>query len=155
MNDLYKDGNIVPFEVWKSRGVSNCEYMLWRGLLKSIPKEWTEMLKGDQAIDDKMKLGLVVYGDNSTNIQNVSEKDVKKYYKHMAYTKLRAQDLKARAKYTMLFQVEEDLWSDIYVLPFDIIYDHKIMDMQYRILHRYIGTNKLLYIWTTVRRWDQ
>ena len=76
---------------------------------------------------------------------NLTEQDIKRYLKYVQYKKLKETDLKAKVKYTTMFTVKSDEWEHIYTLPFTILADNKVMDLQYRVLHRYIGTNKLLY----------
>ena len=44
-----------------------------------------------------------------------------------------------------MFNLDTDEWVKIYALPFTLLSDNKIIDLQYRILHRTLGTNKLLY----------
>ena len=41
--------------------------------------------------------------------------------------------------------VNEESWPNIYSLAKCILYDNKIIEMQYKIIHRIIGTNKLLF----------
>ena len=75
----------------------------------------------------------------------ISEKEVKHYYLKKAYDKLKESDFKAQVKYNQQFNVPPESWSTIYNIPFNTVYDHKIIDLQYRIVHRYIGTRSLLY----------
>ena len=70
---------------------------------------------------------------------------MKNCFKYVAYKKFSTCELKAQTKYIDMFKLQDHVWSDIYSLPFSIICDNKIIDLQYRILHRYIGTNCLLH----------
>ena len=38
IKDMYSNGNIIPFEVWKSRGAQDVDYLLWRGIVSSVTK---------------------------------------------------------------------------------------------------------------------
>ena len=145
VNDLYNDGELIPFDTWQSRGAFKCDYMLWRGIIKSLPNLWNILVKGNDFINDEVILGSIVYGDDTKNISCITEKEMKNCFKYVAYNKLTPCELKAQAKYTDMFKLQDDVWSDINMLPFKVIFDNKIIDLQYRILHRYIGTNHLLH----------
>ena len=43
------------------------------------------------------------------------------------------------------FDVQDDEWKCIYLLAKEITVDNKLIEMQLKIIHRIIGTNKLLY----------
>ncbi len=47
VNDLYKCGKLIPFDVWLSRGATVADYLLWQALIDALPKEWKLMLKED------------------------------------------------------------------------------------------------------------
>ena len=87
--------------------------------------------------------GRIVFGDNIKHVTKISEKEVKHYYLKTAYDKLKESDFKAQVKYNHQFNVPPESWSTIYNIPFNTVYDHKIIDLQYRIVHRYIGTRSL------------
>ena len=88
----------------------------------------------------------VVYGTQQTNIEKLTEKDVKCYYKHVSYSQLKETDFKAKMRYITTLQLEDgEIWKTVYVNPFDLLVENRVIEMQYKILHRIIGTNRLLY----------
>ena len=40
--------------------------------------------------------------------------------------------------------VSQHLWNNIYILPRVSVYNNKIKDLQFKILHIFVATNKLL-----------
>ena len=51
----------------------------------------------------------------------------------------------AQLKYSLDFQIDEDDWKEIYLRPKQLLYDHKIQETQFKILHNYVPTNRLLF----------
>ena len=79
------------------------------------------------------------------NVLEITEKDVKKLFIEQRYEKLDVSDFKSQNKYEKLFDIDTISWPNIYKLPFDILCENKVIDLQYRIVHRYIGTQHLLF----------
>ncbi len=54
---------------------------------------------------------------------------------------------KAKLKYMMYFNMDitPQVWERYYMLPHLCIINNEIKEMQFKILHRYLATNKLLY----------
>ena len=52
---------------------------------------------------------------------------------------------KAMLKYSSMYNIPEEAWKNIYSLFRTCTKDNKIKELQYKILHRYIPTNKLLF----------
>ena len=45
IGDLYKDGEIIEFDYWHSRGIARKYYLNWMSLISSIPKNIKFYLK--------------------------------------------------------------------------------------------------------------
>ena len=52
---------------------------------------------------------------------------------------------KTRNKYSLMHNIPEEAWNNIYTIFRSCTKDNKIKELQYKILHRYIPTNKLLF----------
>ena len=85
----------------------------------------------------------VLIGDSNGILKNMSTKKICNYITSKKYIR----EISARNKFCSNFNIEQNksIWSQIYVMPFQILYDNCIKEMQFKILHRNIPTNKLLY----------
>mgnify|MGYP001596674902 CR=1 FL=1 len=142
-NDLYQDGVLIPFDIWQTRGARVQDYMAWRNIISCIPNA----MKLHAHTNDHNEVKYVEWGGQfSRNIINSSEKDFKSLINKQEYNLLKQEDFKVKNKYNRIFgNISEDEWKKIYVLPHHTVKDNKIKEIQYKILFRYIGTNKLLY----------
>ena len=52
---------------------------------------------------------------------------------------------KASITYSNEFTLDKADWEDIYVLPRKLKMSNKVKEINYKILHNYVATNKLLY----------
>ena len=52
---------------------------------------------------------------------------------------------KAKEKYSQKYNVAEDEWRQIFILPRTVTKLNILKDLQFQILHRFIATNKYLY----------
>ena len=52
---------------------------------------------------------------------------------------------KAMLKYSSMYNILQEVWKTIYSIYRSCTKDNKIKELQYKILHRYIPTNKLLF----------
>ena len=145
VNDLYQHGRLIPFNTWIRRGASLNEYLLWRGIVKAIPSSWSNLLQQNIEMSTRLELGMIEFDMKCVNIMQATEKDFKDFFRYRRYGSLKTTEFKTQMKYTGDFDLDLESWSEIYSLPFKILIDNKIKDLQYRIMHRYIGTNKLLY----------
>ena len=146
VNDLYNNGELIPFNTWMARGASISDYMLWRGLVESIPCTWKFLVRNDVIVSKIVKPSFVMYENKQVSINDITERELKCHYRYVVYDKMHEKDFKAKMKYTNLFNVQSpDEWKTIYMLPFKLLVDNKVIEMQYKILHRIIGTNRFLY----------
>jgi hypothetical protein len=121
VNDLYCNGKLVSFNVWLSRGAQLVDYLLWRGILDSLPALWKDLLKNENAISNTIQMCTVVYGTTVTNIKSLTEKDVKNFYRHVSYNQLKENEFKAQMKYNAILNLDDlNTWKIIYCNPIEI-----------------------------------
>ena len=137
--DLYDSrGHVIPFDEWKNRGVTQRSYMLWRGLvqkLKTITKEPCINIETDQ-------------NDLSFELKNGEIVDVLNSNSKIIYHKIVDQKMsvtKAMNKYSNQYNIPTENWKNIFKLFRTCLKDNIIKELQYKILHQYIPTNKLLF----------
>ena len=141
-NDLFQDGKIILFDTWKSRGASICDYLEWRNILSAV------LSKNIKGVRDN-SISNVCYPNLGTIsavrfIHSINEKDLKFLLNKTNMKSIK--EYKVRNKHIQIHgKMEEEAWYKIYELPHLILTDNMIKEFQYKILFRYIGTNKLLY----------
>ena len=143
VEDLYTNGTVVPFNVWQKRGALVKDYMGWRNIISCIPVDIKTQL-------DNLKQQSVFYPmfgtKNNILVQNASEKDIKEFLHITDFKQMKENDFKIRQKLTYIHgNMDHETWQNIYTLPHDILKCNKLKELQYKILFRYLGTNKLLY----------
>ena len=142
--DLFENGNIIPYATWQERGALQKNYMFWRQIISSIPVFMKQNILS--TFNDNVEYPTVDTDNKQVKISKVSEKDLKNSLSHTKYKLLKENDFKAKRKFDSLFgEIDDKLWHNIYSLPRRIMKDNKIIELQYKILYRYIGTNRLLY----------
>ena len=103
VTDLYENGNLIPFDTWLRRGAHPADYLMWFGVVESIPKEWKLMLKSDQDITNVIQTGTVMVNGRIMPLSKLSQKDIKTCYKSLLIKDLKESDYKAKIKYNHLF----------------------------------------------------
>ena len=117
--------------------------LTWRGIVASIPDEWKRLIVQNHVqILYQDKICGILYDNTFIPVNKIAQKDIKNWQRwHRKQTVLKAKE-KYNEKFTVISQ---ETWQNVYTLAKDIIMDNKIIEMQYKILHRIIGTNKMLY----------
>ena len=98
-----------------------------------------------QFVTDEIDYCKVRYENVKTNIFDITEKGIKNVIKANVLVSMNDNECKAKQKFTTSLHVKEEEWNTIYCNPFENIVDNRIIEMQYKILHRIIGTKSLLY----------
>ena len=140
--DLFDDQNkIISYKIWRERGALPQDYMLWRSIVASVKQKVK-----NQVIVKEIVYPFLKVKEKQINITKVTEKEIKLYYNEKEYSSLQENDFKVKQKYKEMYEdiLEED-WKILYTLPRNLLRDNKIKEFQYKILFRYIGTNKLLH----------
>ena len=146
INDLFEAGTLVTYDEWLSRGATPGDFLIWRGIVHALPLRWKQFLMDDVNVGTDINVCQVACANTTLNLCMLTEKDIKRVYIEKAYKKLKPHDFKNKIKYGDLFQgLSKEEWENIYTCPIGIMQDNRIIEMQYKICHRIIGTNKLLY----------
>ena len=144
VSDLYCENRIIPFETLLARGVKRADFLIWRGILQSIPENMKHYANNIDTLD----LGWF-HCDISNKvilIDKASEKQIKSAIRTVSLKQMDARDYKAQKKFESIHgNITEEEWKDIYMLPRNLKIDNFTKDLQYKILLRFLPTNKLLY----------
>ena len=138
--DLFNtDGSVISFHTWKTRGVSKPKFMLWRGLVNKV-RTFSVNMYNKEAITNA-GITITLTKNEAVNILCSNSKAI--------YSKLvqRKQEQPTAFKtYTNIFEnLQESELSYIYMLPRFCTSDVLLKEFQFKILHRYLPTNELLY----------
>ena len=144
IHDLYNnDGSVIPFDTWVSRGVDKKHYILWRGLIGIASK--IERSTAEK-IDRQINKGFIESDTGKIEIDSVSEKQIKIALRKNDYKNLKHCNFKSIIKYeTIHGKIDTVEWKDIYTLPRLCRVDNSTKDVQYKILHRFLPTQFLLF----------
>ena len=105
----------------------------------AIPTDWKELIQKREiyVIDNNCYVN--TNGDK-TELQNMNQKSI---YKALVIKKLDRSA--AYRKHTATYNLDEDEWKSIYLMPHALPISNKAKEMNYKIVHGYVTTNHLLY----------
>ena len=136
--DLFdSSGIVIPFHIWKTRGVSVSKYMLWRSLVSKI-----------RSIN--ISYENVNYMYTHTKVVHINEKyvDIESTPTRELYAHLVKQQLDTPTSYAKYSQYVDQLTEiekkNMFILPRICTQDNELKEFQYKVLHRYLPTNTLL-----------
>ena len=149
ISDLYCDGKLIPYDVWLKRGALPKDYILWRGIIHSLPanikylaKDINEATSGNNRHNTTIKLA----NNSVKQIGKCSQKDIKAILRCEKFSNLKDNDFKAKIKYSNLLNgIQNETWQNIFILLINLHCNNKICEMQFKILHRIIGVNNFLF----------
>ena len=144
INDLLSsNGGLVKTDELISRGFSYAEAFSVMSLIDAIPSEWRKKLKNRKPIALSnivcRKKQLLLNG-NPTNFINITQKSV--------YLELTSRIINfptAQKSFSYIYPNTKFDWKAIYELPLKVTIDTKTRQFQYKILHRILYTNKMLF----------
>ena len=143
-SDLYENGRLIPFIEWKKRGAIAKDFLIWRGLLQTIPREVKRAaaaLSQDQK--DENSYNKIKIGNVYKELKKISQRDIKDVIRNQ---KLLTNVIKSIDKFNFkISNISDQEWKNSFSFPHEIKIDNKIREMQFKILHRIIGVNKFLY----------
>ena len=144
VSDLNHEGKLIEFNILLARGAKQSDFLIWRGLLKAIP----DGLKQLDNNHPQFNTGYFLCGISKTNImiEKATEKQIKSGIKYASLQAMQMKDFKARAKFEAIHgDIRLEEWAKILALPHSLNIDNFTKDLQYKILNRFLPTNKLLF----------
>ena len=140
VSDLFDDSNvIIPFDIWQARGVSHSKYLQWRGIISKV--RCYDITRINQNTIEFCHSCIYLKTGDVINLENSTSSNIYQYL-----VKLKCVSPTGLLKYRTVFEdlVDREI-ENMYVLPRVICKDIGIHNLQYKILHRYIPTNALLF----------
>jgi hypothetical protein len=140
---FYTDGKIIPFDTWISRGVFKSNYLLWRGLVHCASKVDKFGLSNRYR---RVNRGYIELEVTCVSIDKVTQKEVKDAIRYKEYISIIQKGYNSMVRYTAIHGVIDiNRWMEIYSLPRICDVTNRIRDLQYKIVHRFLPTQSLLY----------
>ena len=138
ISDLFKPGGTaIPFCDWKTRGVSKSKYMVWRGLLEKVRAFKSDIKPGEGIRPNRI---ILLPTNDNIDIQMTTSKEL-----YCKIIKLKREKPKSLEKYENRFSLETEDFENVFVIPRVCVKNNLIKEFQYKVLHRYLPTNDLLY----------
>ena len=136
LSDLYsKDGKAVPFNTWVEKGLNPNKYFKWRALISCT---WSKRLHAHKP--EKPTPNKIMNNGKDIEITEIGQRDI---YNFFLKTKL--EDISPLIeKYKVEYDLSNDDVEYLFLLPRKCTIDHKLRELQYKIIYRYLPTNKKL-----------
>lgn len=135
VKDLFNTSNRpIPINAFKDRySLDVLPFTILFGIITAIPNEW------------KSRLGETTLDAPDHPIQSLHTIP---FLSRFIYTKLitsQAVIPTATRKWNLIFTITDRQWKTIFQAPFYSVRDSKVQYLQFRFIHRILGTNHLLY----------
>ena len=140
LEDLYVDKIVIQFHVWLKRGAMPNDFLLWRGLVQKATKE---------NLNSEIKFinrGYIQINNQSKEIEGISQSDLNECFNRKDLQTLKKSDFKAKVKHENIHgAISDNEWRCIFNLLRSVKSRNYVKDIQYKIIYRFLATNKLLY----------
>ena len=133
------DGSFLSFDDIKLKFGVTGTFMDWEGLIRSIPKDWKQCLKNEPP---DIILPMI---PTSLSILLKHKKGCQLVYKILSRSKDSQYSKHQLIWERELGQIDDQTWKSIYKFIFISTMDPKLQEFQFKIIHRIIATNSLLY----------
>ena len=128
--------------------LSPVEHFFLFSLLSAIPEDWRKTLKNNKSSissNTHHTIPTAFYPrieGRKTTLENLKTKSLYENFVSKISSKATAQKRYDERFNTQTFQLD---WEKIYLLPFNTTLDNKLREFQYKILHRILYTNEMLF----------
>lgn len=140
--DLYTNDVLIPFHIWIKRGVHQADFLIWRGIVSATRKRKLD-LTGKKV---QINMGFVNINGLDKVIDSLSQKEMLNAINLAMFRTLKQTDFKAKSKFIGIYGNISDMeWKGIYVLARSLNVKNSMKDLQYKILYRFVATNRLLF----------
>ena len=133
-----RDYKLKSWDQMKKNGITNAEYFLLMGIYNAIPKDWINLLRTQSNSSN------VASSNDNADPPDVSLPSSSRGVYWDLVEKIKIAPT-AESKYEEIFSAHDLRWEQFYLLPRKATLDSKTREFQYKLLHRIIYTNKILY----------
>ena len=144
LEDLTSEGNgvITDFQILASASFTPKENFQLLTIIDAIPTEWRHHLKTCNNYQNNLTR-------SNSNQLHLNDHDIclDKAIAEKIYKEVRSKIeiiTTAQLKYAGKYNYQLD-WREIYCIPFRVTVDSRSREFQFKVLHRYLATNKFLH----------
>jgi hypothetical protein len=113
-------------------------FLFYQSIINAIPKHWKSSLNGNGNL-----IQTFTNKNTSSNKYDITATPYKQIYKDLVIDK--KDTSKANVKYSAMFDISDEQWQAYYKMYVQFKVSNKAKENQYKILHDYVATQKLLY----------
>jgi len=137
LSDLYtEDGEAIPFNNWVEKGLNQNKYFRWRALVSCT---WSKRLKAHEQA--KSNQNTVTINGKEIEITEVGQRDLYDFFLKSKLDKTSP----IIEKYKTEYNLNNDDVEYLFLLPRKCTIDSKLKELQYKIIYKYLPTNKKLF----------
>lgn len=138
IKDIVKDNGTFKSmdEIVREFNINSNTFLFYQSVVQSIPQQW----KKDYLKTHKNRYEQILSTSAKKDVNNMSSKEI-----YTNIVRCRKEQSKANKKYTVMFDITDEEWKIYYTMYDRLQIINKAKEMQYKILHDYVATNKLLY----------
>ena len=141
--DLFnEDGNVISYVNLSIENKRSINSLQWNGLNNAIPRSWKTEIK--QNIQELEIVHISVPVSIAGKINDYLKLDPKIIYNEEIYKK--KEYSKGNIDYTEQYNIIQEEWEFYYQLGHKLKLKNKVKEFQFKILHKYLPTNRLLYL---------
>ncbi len=139
VKDIINDtGHIKSFH---EMNLNPSSFMTYLGLVHAIPRQWkSKCVNGVITVNTLVNECLVDIQGNSVGMHHVRCSQI---YDELVVKKITKS--KACIKLSECYGISEEDWKGIFMLPYKAKVTNNVKEAQFKIIHGYVATNKLLY----------
>ena len=138
--DLYFNRVVIPFDVWLKRGAMPKDFLTWRGLVQQTTRP--NGIKKEFVINS----GFIQINTSFKKVDYMSQSEFQQCFNEDDYKGLKPKEFKAKIKHESIHGIISEIeWKHYFTLARSLSVNNFVKDLQYKLLYRFLGTNRLLY----------
>ena len=142
LHQIYnRNGNLKSYpELCREFDLKINHIMRYNSLCHAIPKQWKLKIRENPIIVEYYPKYSVLHNGKITQAIDIGNRSI-----YMALVKKKRDVSKANKHYSEQYNITDKMWADIYSLPHLLKVENRVMETHYKIVHKYLATNKLLH----------
>ena len=136
-------GKMLTYEQFKRKYPEcNISFLRYAGIVSSVPRSWKEKIRNagiGMRAEDKDKEPCIKYRDQEIQLRLIQTKQIYSVVSKATVIPTAVQRWQNEG-------FDHISWSDVMLMPYKCTKSTKLQAFQYQIIHRFIPTNKYLYV---------
>jgi len=145
VGDIFDENGVIPFETWLQRGAVELDRLAWYGIVNCVKKNGNYRVKEVNSQPLTILCGITLRS-NFIEVGNIIPKQVKMLIKEKRFASLDTGGNKYRIKHENFHgSLSDKDWENIFSVLHCTPVSNRMKDLQYKIIMRFVPTNRLLY----------